>query len=524
MKHPSIRNALIAAAIVALGAFVLLRIGGVVAQSACTQAISAEGDYLGSWTSDCLSENTPTEPTSPPSGTRYARFYTFTLSEDADITIDLTSSTDTYLYLMQGIGTNGAVLHENDDAQSGNTNSRISQSLSAGDYTVEATTYGLEATGDFTLTLSGLPDATTPTATPTLAPGETRTATPTLTPTPTIMSTPTQPSVPADVLNRLTALETVVTTQQALLSTLDARITELDSRIATLDRRITALEADVSSPTPTGTATPTATPTIIPTTTHTPTPVATATLEPTATFVPTPTQVPSNTSNNCLIDDNNGFSSPYILFDSWGDDSLHCHFFLAGTYTGSFLKNVHALGFENYDPGGATWTAILISLDEQAIDTYLVVIEYDPRNYNSLTEELGTFTEIASNNDHNEQPHVSQVTWTPRFGLSYIVVAAANSSCTEDHCPAAGGVFVLTYETESELGSQSSPSLLRKVVSDNSMIQNLVIQSQTAVAPSSIREYIRNALRRWFSQMLDENPTLLLIDYFVENGFRIPWD
>ena len=529
MKRPSIRTALIAAAIVALGAFVLLRGGGADAQSSCIQPIPNSGTVAGTWNADCLSENTPTEPTNPPSGTRYARFYTFTLSEGTDISINLTSDTDTYMYLMQGTGANGVVLRENDDVVSGNTNSRISESLSPGDYTIEATTYELSTSGNFTLTVSGLPDTATPTATPTLAPGETRTATPTFTPTPTITSTPTQPSVPADVLNRLTALETVVATQRALIATQESKITALDDKIATLDGRIATLEADASRPTPLPTVTPT--PTTIPTTTHTATPVATATLEPTATNTPTltptpeltPTQVPSNISNNCLIDDNNGFSSPYILFDSWGDDSLHCHFFLAGTYTGSFLKNVHALGFENYDPGGATWTAILISLDEQPIDTYLVVIEYDPRNYNSLTEELGTFREIASNNDHNGQPHVSQVTWTPRLGLSYLVIVAANSPCAEGNCPAAGGAFALTYETESELGSQGNPSLLRKVVSDNSMIQNLVIQSQTAVAPSSIREYIRNALRRWFSQMLDEDPTLLLIDYFVENGFRIPW-
>ena len=156
-----------------MGAFVLLSIGGATAQSGCTQPISSDGDYSGSWTSGCLSENTPTGPTSPPSGTRYARFYTFTLSEDADIAIDLTSTTDPYLYLMQGTGTNGNVLYENDDVVSGNTNSRISENLSAGDYTIEATTYDLETTGDFTLTIQGLPDALTPTVTPTLAPGDT---------------------------------------------------------------------------------------------------------------------------------------------------------------------------------------------------------------------------------------------------------------------------------------------------------------------------------------------------------------
>ena len=256
MKPPSVRTALLAAAIVALGAFVLLRIGGADAQSSCTHPISASGDYSGSWTSDCLSENTPTEPTNPPSGTRYAHFYTFTLSEDADITIDLTSDTDTYLYLMQGIGTNGAVLHENDDVVSGNTNSRIQAGLQPGDYTIEATTYSLETTGDFTLTVQGLPDASTSSVTPTSGVASTPTTTPTPYPgqgTPTVTPTPTQPSTPADVLTRLTALETVVATQQELLSTLDSKITALDSRMA-------ELEADAVTLTPTPTPEPTGTP------------------------------------------------------------------------------------------------------------------------------------------------------------------------------------------------------------------------------------------------------------------------
>ena len=261
MIFPSIKTALIAAVIVALGAFVLLRIGGVVAQSGCTQPISADGDYSGSWTSGCLSENTPTEPTSPPPGTRYARFYTFTLSAPANIAIDLTSDTDTYMYLMEGTGTNGTVLHENDDAESGNTNSHISETLSVGDYTIEATTYELSTSGNFTLTVSGIPAVPTPTTvpgapTPTTEPATTE-------PTPTVTVTPTQQSMPTDVLSRLTALETAVAVQKGLLSTLDAKITALDSRIATL-------EADASSPTPTPTPEPTATP--VPTPEPTPLP------------------------------------------------------------------------------------------------------------------------------------------------------------------------------------------------------------------------------------------------------------
>ncbi len=291
MKIPSIRTALITAVIVALGAFVLLRIGDATAQSGCIQPIPDSGTVTGTWNADCLSENIPTEPTNPPSGTRYARFYTFTVSEDADITIDLNSSTDTYMFLMEGTGTNGAVLHENDDIVRGsNANSRISESLSAGDYTIEATTYEVETAGDFTLTVSGLPDVSTPTATPTIDAGDTPTVTPTPTApaTPTATPTPAPTTVPTDVLNRLAALETLVATQQGLISTLESKITALDSRVA-------VLEAGVPSPTPPPTKTPTATPTTVSTPTATTTPVTAATPEPTAT--PTNTVTPAATAS-----------------------------------------------------------------------------------------------------------------------------------------------------------------------------------------------------------------------------------
>ena len=255
MKIASVRTALIAAVIVAIGTFLLLHIGGADAQSACIRTITADGSYSGSWASDCLSENTPTESTNPPPGTRYARFYTFTLTAPAEVTIDLTSTTDTYLYLMAGHDVDGAVLRENDDVQSGSTNSRISESLAVGDYTVEATTFDLTTTGDFTLTVSGLP---APVPTLTTQPGvptpTTEPATPEPTPEPTVLPTP--PPAPANVLNRLTALETLTATQQGVISTLESKITALDSRVA-------ALEAD-ATPTPAPSPEPTLTPTPTP--------------------------------------------------------------------------------------------------------------------------------------------------------------------------------------------------------------------------------------------------------------------
>ena len=74
---------------------------------------------------------------------------------------------DTYLYLREGDGRDGTVLHENDDhdtsefSLASSTDSGISASLSAGSYTIEVTTYDAEETGEFTLTIGGLPAAVT---------------------------------------------------------------------------------------------------------------------------------------------------------------------------------------------------------------------------------------------------------------------------------------------------------------------------------------------------------------------------
>ena len=109
----------------------------------------------GSWSSKVPSVNR--------SG-RYAKFYGFSLSRRAKVQIDLSSSVDPYLYLLAGAGTSGSVLaYNNDVGVSGN--SRIIQTLDAGAYTLEATTYAARQVGSFTLavqvysndaTLSGL--------------------------------------------------------------------------------------------------------------------------------------------------------------------------------------------------------------------------------------------------------------------------------------------------------------------------------------------------------------------------------
>ncbi len=99
------------------------------------------------------------------------------------------------------------------------------------------------------------------------------TVTPTSIPTPgtTPEPTPVTPQVPQEVLNRISMLETLVTTLQSLISTLQNKITTLDSRVA-------ALETTASVPTPIPTATLAPTPTTVPgVPTPVPTPIPTAT-------------------------------------------------------------------------------------------------------------------------------------------------------------------------------------------------------------------------------------------------------
>ena len=99
----------------------------------------------GSWTGACGSTHRDG---------RYARFYAFTLDTQTAVQIDLTSSEDTYLYLLSGSDSDGTVIAENDDATGQGTNSRITETLASGTYTVEATTYGSGTTGSFNLTIA----------------------------------------------------------------------------------------------------------------------------------------------------------------------------------------------------------------------------------------------------------------------------------------------------------------------------------------------------------------------------------
>ncbi len=170
----SLRYGVIAAMVVMLGLFALLSTGGLGAQSddrdACMRwlAGSTEGEdaILGEWDADCLSAKAAPGK----SGERRARFYAFTLTGDATVTVTLTSKDDTYLYLLSGAGRDGDALAENDDIDrdARNYNSQLEAALSAGTYTIEATTYHGGVDGEFTLDVVFNPEGAVvvPTATP----------------------------------------------------------------------------------------------------------------------------------------------------------------------------------------------------------------------------------------------------------------------------------------------------------------------------------------------------------------------
>ncbi len=102
------------------------------------------GWLTGTWNADCLSDKTPA---TAKAGTRYARFYTFTLDAASSVTVGIASDdvANTYLYLLRGSGDEGEIVNRGD--------SEIVEQLAAGTYTIEATTYETETAGNFTLTL-----------------------------------------------------------------------------------------------------------------------------------------------------------------------------------------------------------------------------------------------------------------------------------------------------------------------------------------------------------------------------------
>ena len=121
----------------------------------CVQTIAPGGEVSGQWATGCHSETSAPGPTG--SGTRLARFYNFALAADSEVTITLESvDADAYLYLRGGNARSGTALNDpaGDDDAGGGTNSEVVETLSAGAYTIEATTYNAGESGGFTLTIA----------------------------------------------------------------------------------------------------------------------------------------------------------------------------------------------------------------------------------------------------------------------------------------------------------------------------------------------------------------------------------
>ena len=88
----------------------------------------------------------------------YANYYTFTIENEVSLAIDLNSSFDTYLFLLEGNGRNGRIISENDDYND-HLNSHISITLSPGVYTIEVTSFDNNTEGVVDLILSSALDS-----------------------------------------------------------------------------------------------------------------------------------------------------------------------------------------------------------------------------------------------------------------------------------------------------------------------------------------------------------------------------
>lgn len=110
--------------------------------SACRTALAVGATARASWAPACTSVHRP--------GSN-ARYYTFNLTKQTKVQIDLASTAaDAFLYLLPGASPSNNWITLNDNG-GGKGNARISQTLAAGTYTVEATTSLPGAQGAFTL-------------------------------------------------------------------------------------------------------------------------------------------------------------------------------------------------------------------------------------------------------------------------------------------------------------------------------------------------------------------------------------
>lgn len=110
--------------------------------SSCSSTTPPESVVVDNWSNACASTRR---------GGSFARYYTFTLTAPKAMVVLLSSPTaDPYLYLLEGNGTNGAVIKE-DGVEP--RKAAVLAFLRPGTYTVEAATREPGETGSFTLTL-----------------------------------------------------------------------------------------------------------------------------------------------------------------------------------------------------------------------------------------------------------------------------------------------------------------------------------------------------------------------------------
>lgn len=112
--------------------------------SNCTISVPSNVTTRGEWTSACTSYHRRGS---------YAKSFSFNVATRSRVRIALHSpDVDNYLILVGGLWPNGTLIEENDDTV-GNQ-ARIDRTLDPGIYTVEATTYLQQVTGEFSLVIS----------------------------------------------------------------------------------------------------------------------------------------------------------------------------------------------------------------------------------------------------------------------------------------------------------------------------------------------------------------------------------
>lgn len=122
----------------------------------CRTNIGDGATLIGSFTSDCVSDNRPDDYNDPYStGTENfrAQYYTFELPQLSDVRFNVNSSTDTYLYLLSGSSEFGEIV-------SSFSSDVILQELPAGIYTIEVATEDPNTFGNFSINFNVLGDNT----------------------------------------------------------------------------------------------------------------------------------------------------------------------------------------------------------------------------------------------------------------------------------------------------------------------------------------------------------------------------